>query len=659
MDSKQTHKKAGTGALALAALGVVYGDIGTSPLYAFKEAFVGPHGLAPTEANVLATLSALFWAMMLIISIKYVWIMLKFDNDGEGGVLALTALANRSARSTARWKMWIVTAGIFAAALFYGDALITPAISVLSAVEGISVATPAFEQFIIPITIGVLTGLFFIQRHGTGSMGKLFGPITLLWFLALAVLGALSIVQNPGVLHALNPMYAVHFALEHPAGMFMLLSAVFLALTGGEALYADMGHFGPKPIQVAWYGLVCPALLINYFGQGALVLRSADAIQNPFYLLSPEWFMLPLVALATAATVIASQATISGAYSMTLQAMRMGYLPRLYIQHTSDSQRGQIYIPAVNWMMMIGVIVLVFQFGSSNALAAAYGIAVSGTMIITTLLAIFVTIMLPGRSRALLLPALLIFVMLELMFFSSNLTKLFHGGWLPLAFGLFLFLLLSTWKRGSTSDRRTTPQNRHPDGAVHLRYATRSTTGVGYCGLPDGGSDHGAQCALPQSEALQSAARADAVPACGHGGYTLHRESTTPESYRIGARHVRCRFAFRLPAGSGYSAGTGGFGCAWRGTGTDDHNLFHCAIERLGRSRRHVCVALRPVLLDDAPIGRRDQLLQSPPQSGRRTRHPGHVVTTKIHGGLYRYSLTVVEAAPDSADNRSSSRSAG
>jgi KUP system potassium uptake protein len=245
-------------------------------------------------------------------------------------------------------------------------------------------------------------------------------------------------------------MYAIRFAIEHPAGMFMLLSAVFLALTGGEALYADMGHFGAKPVRLAWYGLVCPALLINYFGQGALVLRSADAIQNPFYLLSPEWFMLPLVALATAATVIASQATISGAYSMTLQAMRMGYLPRLYIQHTSDSQRGQIYIPAVNWMMLVGVIVLVLEFGSSNALAAAYGIAVSGTMIITTILTAFVAMTLPGRVRALLLPALLIFVLLELMFFSSNLTKLFHGGWMPLAFGLFLFLLLSTWKRGST-----------------------------------------------------------------------------------------------------------------------------------------------------------------------------------------------------------------
>ncbi len=379
----EQQNKTATGTLALAALGVVYGDIGTSPLYAFKEAFAGTHGMAPTEPNVLAALSALFWAMMLIISLKYVWVMLKFDNDGEGGVLALTALANRAAQGTARWKLLIVTAGIFAAALFYGDALITPAISVLSAVEGLSVAAPALEKLIIPITIGVLTGLFFIQRRGTGSMGKLFGPVTLLWFAALGVVGAISIAETPSVLLALNPMHAIIFAEEHPAGMFLLLSAVFLALTGGEALYADMGHFGAKPVRLAWYGLVCPSLLINYFGQGALVMRSAEAIQNPFYLLAPDWFMLPLVALATAATVIASQATISGAYSMTLQAMRMGYLPRLFIRHTSDSQRGQIYIPAVNWMMLVGVVILVLEFGSSGALAAAYGIAVSGTMIIT------------------------------------------------------------------------------------------------------------------------------------------------------------------------------------------------------------------------------------------------------------------------------------
>ncbi len=438
------HKKSATGALALAALGVVYGDIGTSPLYAFKEAFADTHGMLPTEPNVLAALSALLWAMMLIISIKYVWVMLKFDNEGEGGVLALTALAMRSA--SPRSKMLIATAGIFAAALFYGDALITPAISVLSAVEGLSVATPSFEKLVIPITIGMLTALFIIQRHGTGSVGRLFGPVTLLWFAALAVLGAVSIAKTPTVLLAINPMYAIDFAIDHPAGMFLLLSAVFLALTGGEALYADMGHFGAKPVRLAWYGLVCPSLLINYFGQGALVLRSADAIQNPFYLLSPDWFMLPLVALATAATVIASQATISGAYSMTLQAMRMGYLPRLFIQHTSDSQRGQIYIPAVNWMMLTGVVILVFQFGSSGALASAYGIAVSGTMIITTLLTLFVT---RGTSLPMLF-ALIGFALLEALFFGSNLTKIASGGWLPLVLGLFLFVLLSTWKRGST-----------------------------------------------------------------------------------------------------------------------------------------------------------------------------------------------------------------
>jgi KUP system potassium uptake protein len=446
----EQKNKTATGALALAALGVVYGDIGTSPLYAFKEAFAGTHGMAPTEPNVLAALSALFWAMMLIISIKYVWVMLKFDNNGEGGVLALTALAKRSAQGSARWKLVIATGGIFAASLFYGDALITPAISVLSAVEGLSVAAPTLEKLILPITIGVLTGLFVIQRHGTGSVGKLFGPVTLLWFAALAVLGAISIAETPGVLRAMNPMYAIDFAIEHPTGMFLLLSAVFLALTGGEALYADMGHFGARPVRLAWYGLVCPALLINYFGQGALVLRSADAIQNPFYLLSPDWFMLPLVVLPTAATVIASQATISGAYSMTMQAIRMGYVPRLYIRHTSDSQRGQIYIPAVNWIMLAGVIILVLEFGSSGALAAAYGIAVSGTMIITTLLAIFVTLMLPGRARLLVLAALLVFALLELLFFGSNLTKVASGGWMPLALALVLFILLSTWKRGST-----------------------------------------------------------------------------------------------------------------------------------------------------------------------------------------------------------------
>ena len=436
----------------MAALGIVYGDIGTSPLYAFKEAFNGPHALALNEVNVLAALSALFWAIMLIISVKYVWLILKLDNEGEGGVLALTALAHRLVKDrkhSERLAAFVITAGVFAAALFYGDAIITPAISVLSAVEGISVATPQFEKFIIPITIGVLVALFLIQKQGTGRVGKLFGPITMVWFVTLAVMGGLSIAQTPVVLKALNPMYAVLFAVEHPGSMFVLLSAVFLALTGGEALYADMGHFGAKAVRIAWYGLVCPSLVLNYFGQGALVLRDAAAAKNPFFLMASEGFLIPLVILATAATVIASQATISGAFSITQQASRLGYLPRVNVNHTSDRERGQIYIGSVNWIMLIGVIMLVLEFRSSSALAAAYGIAVSGTMIITTILAAIVFIATGGKFRFALLALLAVFGILELSFLASNLTKIADGGWFPLALGSVIFLLLVTWKKGS------------------------------------------------------------------------------------------------------------------------------------------------------------------------------------------------------------------
>lgn len=435
--------------LALAALGVVYGDIGTSPLYAFKEAFNGPHALPLVEANVLATLSALFWAVMLIVSVKYVWIVLRFDNEGEGGVLALTALASRIARKRAQHSLWVVGAGVFAAALFYGDAIITPAISVLSAVEGIEVALPNMEHWIIPITVGILIGLFLIQRHGTGSVGRLFGPVTVVWFLALAAMGIANIVAMPDILRALNPLYALSFTLAHPAQAFILLSAVFLALTGGEALYADMGHFGARPVRLAWYGLVCPSLVLNYFGQGALVLRDPSAVENPFFHLAPDWALIPLVVLATAATVIASQATISGAYSMTLQALRLGYLPRVRILHTSDTERGQIYVPTVNWLMLVAVLVLVFQFKSSGALAAAYGIAVSGTMIITSLLAIYISALQGRHWRWLSLSSLGLFAGLELLFFASNLTKIGEGGWLPMLLGALLFLVLTTWKEGS------------------------------------------------------------------------------------------------------------------------------------------------------------------------------------------------------------------
>lgn len=447
--STATHARSGVAMLALAALGIVYGDIGTSPLYAFKEAFNGPHALPVSATNVLATLSALFWSVMLIISIKYVWVVLNYDNDGEGGVLALTALAHRHAQRSPRLAAAVIGAGVFAAALFYGDAIITPAISVLSAIEGISVATPQLEHMVVPITAGILIALFLIQKHGTGRVGSMFGPVTLLWFGVLAVLGGLSIAQTPQVLGALDPRHAIAFAIARPGAAFLLLSAVFLALTGGEALYADMGHFGARAVRLAWYGLVCPALMINYFGQGALVLRDATAVQNPFYLLAPDWFVIPLVGLATAATVIASQATISGAYSMTLQASRLGYLPRVRILHTSDRERGQIYIPTVNWLMLVAVLLLVFEFRSSGALAAAYGIAVSGTMIVTTMLTAFVVWIAHGRYRFPLLAALALFGLLECAFFASNLTKFASGGWFPMALGALIFVLLTTWKQGS------------------------------------------------------------------------------------------------------------------------------------------------------------------------------------------------------------------
>jgi len=358
-------------ALTLGAVGVVFGDIGTSPLYAFKEAFGGAHRIPLNEVNVLGVLSLIFWSVMLIVSVKYVSFVLRFDNRGEGGVLALLAFATRLFRGNAKLQWTAGVIAVFAASLFYGDAVITPAISVLSAVEGLSVAAPALEPWVVPVTLGILIGLFAIQSHGTGKVGKLFGPITVAWFVTIGVLGIASIVKTPEVVRALEPNYAVAFAVASPGLAFLALGAVFLTLTGGEALYADMGHFGRLPIRVAWFGLVLPALMLNYLGQGALVLRSPEAVKNPFYLLAPPELLLPLVALATAATVIASQAVISGAFSVTQQASRLGYLPRIPVTHTSETERGQIYIGRLNWTMLVIVVLLVLGFGSSSDLAAA------------------------------------------------------------------------------------------------------------------------------------------------------------------------------------------------------------------------------------------------------------------------------------------------
>jgi KUP system potassium uptake protein len=434
--------------LTLSALGVVYGDIGTSPLYALKEVFGGAHHPVPvSEHNVLGILSLVFWALMIIVSIKYVTFIMRAGNKGEGGIMALMALVLRGAKDPARARV-LMLLGLFGAALFLGDGTITPAISVLSAVEGLEVATPAFKPYVIPITLAVILGLFVIQKRGTAHVGAWFGPIMVVWFVVLAVLGISGIAHAPQVLAALNPFYAFEFLGTHGAPGFFSLGAVVLAVTGAEALYADMGHFGPTPIRLAWSGLVLPALALNYFGQGALILGDPQAIDNPFYLLAPSWMLYPLVALSTVATIIASQAVISGAYSITKQAMQLGYAPRMEIQHTSGEQIGQIYLPGINWTLCIGVVALVVGFGSSSKLAAAYGIAVTGTMAITTILA-FVVARSIGKWS---LPASILlfaaFLIVDLAFFSANLIKVVDGGWFPLAFGSVVFVLMLTWKRG-------------------------------------------------------------------------------------------------------------------------------------------------------------------------------------------------------------------
>lgn len=445
--SEQT--KNSLAALSLAALGVVYGDIGTSPLYTLGTIFSGTNHAVPlTSNNILGILSLIFWSLMIVVTLKYVYFILRADNDGEGGIIALMTLVLKKTEGKIKHSGFIITLGLIGAALFYGDGIITPAISVLSAVEGLEIATPAFKPFIIPIAVSVLIGLFLTERKGTASIGALFGPIMTCWFVILAILGIVNIVESPSVLNALNPMYGYHFLQFDPLLGFFSLGGVVLALTGAEALYADMGHFGRNPIRLAWFGLVMPALVLNYFGQGALLLHDAKAIENPFYLLAPHWTLYPLVILSTVATIIASQAVISGAYSITQQAIQLGYSPRMQVHHTSDRQIGQIYLPGINWTLMIAVIALVIGFGSSARLGAAYGIAVTGTMLITNLLAFYVAQYVWQWSTWRAFIGAFPFVVIDATFFSANTVKIADGGWFPLAFGACVFLLLTTWKKG-------------------------------------------------------------------------------------------------------------------------------------------------------------------------------------------------------------------
>ena len=441
------NSKSSLAALTLGAIGVVYGDIGTSPLYAFKEVFGSGH-VPITADNVLGVLSLFFWTLTVVVSIKYVALIMRADNAGEGGLMALLALASQSVKDQPRLRRALLVLGVFGVALFFGDGIITPAVSVLSAVEGLEVLTPAAKPYVIPISLVVLFALFAVQKRGTADIGKFFGPITVFWFLAIAATGVLQIIENPGVLVAVAPWYALRFAAEHYGIAFITLGAVFLCVTGAEALYADMGHFGKLPIRLAWFALVMPCLILNYFGQGALVLADPKAASNPFFLMTPDWALIPMVALATAATVIASQALISGAFSAAKQTIQLGFLPRLSILHTSIRETGQIYIPAVNWALLVGVAVAVMLFGSSSALAAAYGISVSMLMVITTTLTFFVIRFGWGYPLPLCIAATGLFLMVDLAFFASNALKIAHGGWFPLVMAGGLYVLMITWKDG-------------------------------------------------------------------------------------------------------------------------------------------------------------------------------------------------------------------
>ncbi|MGE3178786.1 MAG: potassium transporter Kup [Vicinamibacterales bacterium] len=433
--------------VTLTAVGVVYGDIGTSPLYALRECFFGSHSVPPNHDNVLGVLSLIVYSLILVISVKYIAVVMRADNQGEGGILALTALLPSRYRNGGGWSPLLLM-GIFGAALLYGDGMITPAITVLGAVEGLKVATPLFDPYVVPVTVVILLGVFAIQRHGTHRVGRLFGPVMVLWFTVIAIVGAHSMLQRPEVLTAVDPRHAVAFFREHGLHGFAVLGAVFLVVTGGEALYADMGHFGRRPIRLAWFALVLPALLLNYFGQGALLLDDPSAAEQPFFLLAPPWALLPLVVLATAAAIIASQALISGAFSLTQQAIQLGYSPRLDIEHTSSHEMGQIYVPQVNWALMVATVVIVIGFGSSTALAAAYGIAVTMTMIITAVLLQVVATERWGWPPAAVMAATGLFLTIDLAFFGANALKIAQGGWLPLVIGGLLFTLMTTWKTG-------------------------------------------------------------------------------------------------------------------------------------------------------------------------------------------------------------------
>ena len=444
----QGQGKSGLRKMVMGAIGVVFGDIGTSPLYTLKEAFSPHFGLVGNHDTVLGILSLVFWALMIVVTIKYVTIIMRADNEGEGGIMALMALAQRTFKKGGRSAYVVGILGIFGASLFFGDGVITPAISVLGAVEGLEVAAPHLDAWIVPITVVILIVVFMAQRFGTEKVGKVFGPITLVWFISIAAIGLYNVMDAPEVLKAFNPWWGAKFFMTHGWHALFILGAVVLAVTGGEALYADMGHFGPKPIRIGWFAVVLPSLMLNYLGQGALVLENPSAVSNPFYESVPEWALVPMIVLGTMAAVIASQAVITGAYSVARQAMQLGYIPRMQIKHTSSDTIGQIYVPYINWLLMVLVLAVVLIFRSSTALATAYGISVSGTMLIDTLLLALVANALWPKWRLWVLPLCVVFFIVDVGFVIANGAKFFHGAWFPIVLGLVVFTVLRTWRRG-------------------------------------------------------------------------------------------------------------------------------------------------------------------------------------------------------------------
>jgi len=435
-------------ALSLTALGIVFGDIGTSPIYALRESFNPANGIAPTQANVLGILSLILWSLIIVISLKYLTFVMRADNHGEGGIIALTALVNPRSQVTARKRLVLVMAGLFGAALLYGDSMITPAISVLSAIEGLEVATPLFRPYVIPITLVILITLFSVQRRGTAGIGMLFGPVTLVWFLTLAVLGVFGIASHPGVIAAVNPLQGAAFFARNGLAGFLVLGSVFLVVTGGEALYADMGHFGIRPIRLTWFILVLPALVLNYFGQGAVILEDPTTLEHPFFLMAPGWALYPLVGIATLATIIASQAVISGAFSLTQQAIQLGYLPRMKVEHTSSREIGQVYLPGINWALMLACLGLVIGFRTSSNLAAAYGVAVTTDMAVTTVIFVVVAAKRWHWSPRSIVLFLSLFLIVDLAFWGANLPKIPQGGWFPIVVAAVIFTMMTTWKKG-------------------------------------------------------------------------------------------------------------------------------------------------------------------------------------------------------------------